>query len=412
MDIFGEKQTKFKKIRPNKHLQSSLSIIYYLGFWAEWAKYKYLYNIYTTFNLTFLLGIIIVSNIVYVIINWGNIEAMMASLSTLMTYSTYATKVMYIICRRRRIKNLIDITNSEMFNRDNDKYEHITAYYTWQAIFHQIAYQTFGFIAVISWGSTPILYLIRGTSKQLPMVGWYPYNVTSTPVFEFTSLHQFVVICTSCINNIAIDTLATGFIVTACCQLTILNYNISSIHCIIEKKYTLLNDNVSIENSTLKVYSKMYEDLKHCIEHTIMIFDFSKQIQDVFGTLIFVQLLVNCIVVCATLFNISQMKDYVISEFLGILLYTCCVTYQIFIYCWHGNELHFHSMRICSSAYANNWWDNSKDFKHALLIIMARAQWPLILIVGNVMELSLQNFVLILRTSYSIFTVLRTSTAT
>lgn len=52
-------------------------------------------------------------------------------------------------------------------------------------------------------------------------------------------------------------------------------------------------------------------------------------------------------------------------------------------------------MKICSSAYANNWWDNSKDFKHALLIIMARAQWPLILIVGNVMELSLQNFVLV-----------------
>lgn len=93
MDIFGEKQTKFKKIHPNKHLRTSLSIIYYLGFWPEWAKYKYLYNIYTTFNLIFFLGITIASNIVYVIINWGNIEAMMASLSILMTYSTYATKV-------------------------------------------------------------------------------------------------------------------------------------------------------------------------------------------------------------------------------------------------------------------------------------------------------------------------------
>lgn len=93
MDIFGEEQTKFKKIHPNKHLQNSLSIIYYLGFWSEWAKYKYLYNIYTTFNLTFLLGITIASNIIYIIINWGNIEAMMASLSILMTYSTYATKV-------------------------------------------------------------------------------------------------------------------------------------------------------------------------------------------------------------------------------------------------------------------------------------------------------------------------------
>ena len=51
------------------------------------------------------------------------------------------------------------------------------------------------------------------------------------------------------------------------------------------------------------------------------------------------------------------------------------------------------SIKICLSAYANNWWNNNKNFNHSLLIIMARTQLPLIITVGNIMDLSLQNFV-------------------
>ena len=53
------------------------------------------------------------------------------------------------------------------------------------------------------------------------------------------------------------------------------------------------------------------------------------------------------------------------------------------------------SIKICLSAYANNWWNNSKNFNHSLLIIMTRTQWPIIITVGNIMDLSLRNFVLV-----------------
>lgn len=55
----------------------------------------------------------------------------------------------------------------------------------------------------------------------------------------------------------------------------------------------------------------------------------------------------------------------------------------------------FQSMKICLSAYKNNWWSNNKNFNYALLIIMIRTQIPLIIIVGKIMELSLQNFLLV-----------------
>lgn len=92
-----KKETKLKKINPNKHLQNSLSIIYYIGLWPDRVKYKYLYNLYAICSLIFLVGIIIVSEIIYIIINWGKIELMMIGLTILMTNSTYAAKVSIIL---------------------------------------------------------------------------------------------------------------------------------------------------------------------------------------------------------------------------------------------------------------------------------------------------------------------------
>ncbi|XP_017789424.1 PREDICTED: odorant receptor 2a-like [Habropoda laboriosa] len=334
----------------------------------------------------------------------------MSGATIFMTNYSYCLKVIVIVLRRKRIKDLINITEGKLFIRNNDKYERIVTYYTWQGIFHHITYQSFGIIAVIFWSCTAVVNLMKRTYQLLLIKAWYPYNVTISPAYEFTILHQVVGVTVNCINNVAIDTFITGFIITACCQLTLLSYNISSIHYEAEKEFVARTDDISADKSTSKTYNQLYEDLKICIEHSRLISDFARKIQDTFGTVIFFQLLVNCITVCLLAYNISQLKYYVLSDLFGMFMHMCCMTYQIFIYCWHGNELYLHSMNICFAAYMNNWWHNTKDFKRALLVVMSKAQRPIILTVGNIMELSLENFVLILRTSYSIFTVLKTST--
>nr|XP_034189642.1 odorant receptor Or1-like [Osmia lignaria] len=407
MDEVAERRTK---IRPNKHLENSLSIIYYMGMWPSQSRYKRLYMLYTVFSFTFLLGIFLASEIAYIIVNRRSMDKIVAGATLLMTNITHAYKVIIIICRHNRIKDLTDITRSKIFSQDNDKYEEIVTHYTWQGIFHHIAYQSFGLMAVISWGVTPVLNILTQRSKELAMEGWYPYNTTSTPAFEITSSYQAVAIFLCCINNVAIDTLITGLITVACCQLAILSSNISSMYCVENTKSFVKNDNIDLTISAPKTCNKLYKDLKLSVEHSNVIFDFSKQIQNIFGTVIFLQFLVNCIIICLIAFNIAQMNDYIPYVLCGMLMYMCCMTYQIFIYCWHGNELYLHSMNVTLSAYSNNWWDNSKDFKQAICIIMVRVQQPLILTAGNIMELSLQTFVRILRMSYSIFTVLQSST--
>ncbi|XP_053980791.1 odorant receptor Or2-like isoform X1 [Hylaeus volcanicus] len=431
MDVSKTGRTRLSDIAPNKHLKISLSMIYYMGMWPSGVKYRYLYGLYTVLSFIYLLGIFLATEIAYLIVSWGSMEKIVAGATILMTNITHACKVLFILHRHKRIQNLVDVTESEMFSRDNAKYRCIVTRYTWQGIFHHIAYQSFGGMAVFTWGFTPIANLLTGRSKQLPMEGWYPYNVTNTPAFEITSLDQAITIIICCFNNVAIDTMITGLITIACCQLTILNQNIASINNE-TKRQSISKDIVDGKKCTEDSCHGAYKDLKRCVEHSNMIFDFSKEIQSIFGTAIFLQFLVNCIIICLIAFNIAQMKVYIPSILFGMVMYMCCMTYQIFIFCWHGNELYLHvryrpmifdnqkqdnsaekshlqSVNLIFASYSNEWWHKTKNFKRGIQIIMIRAQRPLILTAGNIMELSLQTFVRILRMSYSIFTVLQTS---
>ncbi|XP_070510194.1 odorant receptor Or1 isoform X2 [Cardiocondyla obscurior] len=326
----------------------------------------------------------------------------------LMTNSTHASKVIVLLRHQTRIQALLDAANSAAFSRYDEKHKDLLINYTWKGIFHHAVYQSFGGIAVFCWGFTPIADLLAGRSRQLPMEGWYPYNITASPAFEITAAHQGIAIIIACFHNVAMDTLMTGLINVACAQFAILERNIISIDN--EKGIRgMQSDNESKFEIEGRILS--YRLLKRCAMHSNMIFHFTNEIQDIFGIVIFFQFLSNCVIICLIAFNVSQMTIYIPAVLIGMLTYMCCMTYQIFIFCWHGNELYLHSMRLVTAAYSNNWFSNSERFKRSLQIVMIRAHRPLTLSAGKVMSLSLNTFVQIMRMSYSIFTVLQGSAA-
>lgn len=171
------------------------------------------------------------------------------------------------LSRQRRIQALLDLANSPVFSRYDKKHQDLLIKYTWKGIFHHATYQSFGAVAVFCWGITPITNLIAGRSRQLPMEGWYPYNVTRTPVFEITAAHQGIAIIIACFHNVALDTLVTGLITVACCQLAILERNIISIN----NEKSLQNDK---NNSSFLAEEKIlfYRQLKQCAVHSNIIF--------------------------------------------------------------------------------------------------------------------------------------------
>ncbi|XP_011864231.1 PREDICTED: odorant receptor Or1-like isoform X2 [Vollenhovia emeryi] len=315
---------------------------------------------------------------------------LVAVATLLMTNCTHASKVVVLLRRQPRIQALLDTANSPAFSRYDEEYKDLLISYAWKGIFHHAVYQSFGGIAVFCWGFTPIADLVAGRSRRLPMEGWYPYNTTVTPAFEITAAHQGIAIIIACFHNVAMDTLMTGLVAVACSQLAILERKIISIDNE-ESIREVRNDkgkSLAVERRVLS-----YRLLKRCAVHNNMIFHFTNEIQDIFGTVIFFQFLSNCIIICLIAFKVSQMKVYIPAVLVGMLTYMCCMTYQIFIFCWHGNELYLHSMRLVTAAYSSNWFSSTEGFKRGLQIVMARAHRPLTLSAGKVMLLSLDTFV-------------------
>jgi len=172
---------------------------------------------------------------------------------------------------QKRIQALLDIANSSEFKRYDEIHQDLLRNYTWRSIFHYTIYQGVGTFATICWSFTPISDLIAGRERQLPMEGWYLYNTTVTPAFEITSMHQSIAITIACIHNVAVDTLITGLIAVACCQLAILEQNITSID---NKKNicTSQNDNANESHILKEKEILSYQQLKQCAIHSDMIY--------------------------------------------------------------------------------------------------------------------------------------------
>ncbi|XP_014297324.2 odorant receptor Or1 [Microplitis demolitor] len=392
---------KLRHLEPYYNIKVSLTLTKYIGTWPPILEpYRSIYLLYTCVSFIFILGIYLTVQTVNLFVIWGNIELMIATAFLLMTNSIHAYKVFVILGNQKRIQVLLDKLSTTNYYHNDDKYERVFTYYAWQGLYHHIAYQSFGTVAVLCWGLTPLADAVAGNTRRLPMEAWYPYDTKKSPAFEITSGHQAVAVIIACFHNIGMDTLVTGLINAACCQLEIIKQNLKNVG----------SDFDYNSNNECDYEDFMNNEINKMVEHSNEIYNFVKEIEDIFGLIILFQLTVNCLIICITAFHITKMTVFIPTEFFGMMIYLCCMTYQIFIYCYHGNELAIQSASIGSAAFASNWWKFHKNYNRSLGLLITRFNKSIVFTAGPLMRLSLQLFMSILRMSYSFFTLLQSST--
>ncbi|XP_014487704.1 PREDICTED: odorant receptor Or2-like [Dinoponera quadriceps] len=85
-----------------------------------------------------------------------------------------------------------------------------------------------------------------------------------------------------------------------------------------------------------------------------------------------------------------------------------CALMPTFSYCWFGNEVKLKSMELSESIYKMEWPDYSNNVKKGFLIIMNRATLiPIKFTSAYIIPLNLETFVTVIKTSYSIFNLMR-----
>ncbi|XP_063925969.1 odorant receptor 85f-like [Zophobas morio] len=82
------------------------------------------------------------------------------------------------------------------------------------------------------------------------------------------------------------------------------------------------------------------------------------------------------------------------------------ITYELFLFCYYGNEVQVKSNLVSRAAYESQWTDLPEDVKRSLTIFIINVSKPIDISAFNVFVLSLETFIKILKTAWSYFALL------
>ncbi|XP_019884055.1 odorant receptor Or2-like [Camponotus floridanus] len=111
------------------------------------------------------------------------------------------------------------------------------------------------------------------------------------------------------------------------------------------------------------------------------------------------------VVMCYNLIHMALTSSTIISYIQNLMIISCTLA-PIFYYCWFGNEVKLKSLQLSDNIYNIEWTILNNNMRKGLLMIMNRATIPIEFSSANIMSMNLESFVMVLKTSYSLFNVL------
>ncbi|KAF7271124.1 hypothetical protein GWI33_015968 [Rhynchophorus ferrugineus] len=192
--------------------------------------------------------------------------------------------------------------------------------------------------------------------------------------------------------------LALGIIYIAAIQLSILNKKLQDIDKNIKRRSQSCND---VENLTL-IY------LNNCCQHYVDIEKYIYLTTELLSIHIFANIGGYVIALFNSALQLMELTPFSLQA-LGIFTYAVMVLFQSAAYCWFGNEVYIESMEINNSCYNSEWYNHGQDVRRTMLILTERAKKPFEIKGCRYVVLSFDTLIAIVKWSYSVFTVLRST---
>nr|XP_049694321.1 odorant receptor Or1 [Helicoverpa armigera] len=372
----------------------SLTALQFVGFWAPeylGKTQKQLYTCLTVFSFMFLLGTYLIIQVVDLFLIWGDIAMMTSTAFLLFTNMAQAAKIVNIVYRKERIQRIVNDCDAVLSQAQSLEEKEIVKSCNREMIVLQILYFSLTLITSLGWATS-------AEPHQLPLRAWYPYDTTKSPAYELTYVHQVGALLIAAYLNVAKDTLVAALIAQCRCRLRLLGYSLRTLDKGMgNEAYTFTSE----QEKTLSLR------LGSCVEQHQKALDVGKELQECFSEPTFAQLTVSLIIICATAFQLSMGHSDNMVRLLSMGTYLLNMTFQVFIYCYQGNQLSEESSEIAGAAYECPWYKCSLRVRRGLLIVMVRTRRALRLTAGGFTTLSLASFMAIIKASYSLFTLLQ-----
>nr|ARO70509.1 Odorant Receptor 27-2 [Dendrolimus punctatus] len=352
--------------------------------------YTYLYLFATLFAYNILLTV----NLIYTPFK---IDMLIREVIFNFTEIVVTSKVIMVLVKRNKIVEILDLLDSEEFQDTNesssivgDSKKTYTRSYLMYAITSNISY----FSQVIA----PVFVnLIFGSSltTELPICNYYFLSDESRKnYFVFWFIYQAVGMYGHMTYNVTIDSFLAGLLLMTETQMRVINY-----------KLTNLNKEVKHGTDDKANEDKEMSKLKKCLRHYDLVLKYCSQVQNLINVTIFIQFGIGSVIICVTLCALllpSKMETMIF-----MVTYFMAMTMQIFVPGWLGTKIRHESQQLVFAAYNTDWISRSKSFKRNIMIFVERANIPIQMTGLKMFPLSLVTFTSIMKTAYSLFTLIR-----
>ncbi|KAK2576116.1 hypothetical protein KPH14_007449 [Odynerus spinipes] len=363
-----------------KLLSLPLNILTCCGFWrpdsCSTSYRKSLYYAYTAVTSFFIHGFTLTQVIDLFLVK--NAQELGENAYMMLPMVMSACKAWNLTINRNQISALIDTLMTPPCNPNDEGEKEIQDKYDQTS--HSNA-KRYLYLIGISVSCNMVASLTKDVAKrELAYRAWIPFDYSSTGLYFIVYFHQIIGGTLSAVVQSATDSLIIGFILQICSQIEILEYRIE------------------------KITKGSKFPLSTCISHHDFIYCFSTTINDTFRVIIFCQFGISTLLICFGLFQLT--KEPMSPYFVQLSLFLCVILAQIFYYCYYGNKLKFKSSQIATIIFGMDWLSLDRNAKHALIMIMRRAMTPIQFISAYVINVDLESFVALVKTSYSVYNLL------
>ncbi|XP_032522688.2 odorant receptor 82a-like [Danaus plexippus] len=149
---------------------------------------------------------------------------------------------------------------------------------------------------------------------------------------------------------------------------------------------------------------KVLANIEECHRLHCFLLEQHHRFNSITSPVMILYVLVCSVMMCCSVVQLS-LGHLSTSEKLWVIEFTTALITQLFLYCWHSNEITYESNLVDRGVYASNWWRGDVKVKRQILILAGKLAPSLILKAGPVTTLSMATFISILKGSYSFYTL-------
>ncbi|XP_059051791.1 odorant receptor Or2-like [Achroia grisella] len=386
-----------KGLEDSEHplLGPNLKGLYWCGCWRDSNKLRNtLYNLAVICAVTF-----ITSEIIEVYCLRSDINKMLYSISVSILSVISASKNIHFTLNQGKLKMLVNLISTyeiSNLNKIEDdtikeikkytKYARVVTYTYWILVFAT----NIGMIVtpLIKYASA-VYNVDVDSSEMYPEIisSWFPFDKTKKPGYIIASVIHILMSTYGALAIGACDMFAITVLTFIKGQLIILNKKCIKIFA---------SDNNSESN--------ILEAIRDCHGRHNILLKIYRLYDSLLSPVMYIYVLICSVMICCNVVQFTS-TDISAAQKLWIVQYTFYLISQLFLFCWHGNQVLIESINVDRGVYRSDWWKGDVQTRKQILLLSGKLKKKFIMHAGPFTVLSVPTFIDILKASYSFYTL-------